>query len=172
MDKPHLIITSNSNKNKWSKQFDKKTASPLYMDGSIVFARWRQCAPHLTHASMGHPGPYPKWHLNRFSDCCTAHSRESLYFTMGRLFPLKIAHLHGGSEPSFNTWFLEPTRVHNPNSISIGSAIFAGLMIMTDRPTDRWRYFVCNNRPHLRSTVMRPNNDNDNHYFNKPTTIH
>jgi len=28
---------------------------------------------------------------------------------------------------------------------------FAGLMIVTDRPTDRPRYSVCNNRPHLRS---------------------
>jgi len=28
----------------------------------------------------------------------------------------------------------------------------------TDQPTDRPRYSVCNNRPHLRSTVMRPNN--------------
>jgi len=28
-----------------------------------------------------------------------------------------------------------PTRVHNPNAISIGSAIFAGLTTVTDRPT-------------------------------------
>jgi len=26
--------------------------------------------------------------------------------------------------PSSNTWFLEPTRIHNPNDISIGSAVF------------------------------------------------
>jgi len=31
---------------------------------------------------------------------------------------------------------IEPTRVLNPNSISIGSAIFAGLMIVTDQQTD------------------------------------
>jgi len=30
-------------------------------------------------------------------------------------------------------WFLGPSRVHNANSISIGSAAFAGLAIMTDR---------------------------------------
>jgi len=40
-----------------------------------------------------------------------------------------------------NTWFIKPTRVrnHNPNGISIGSAVFAWLTIMTDRqsvPTD------------------------------------
>jgi len=76
---------------------------------------------------------------------------------MGRPFPHKIAHSHGGSGPPTNTWFLGPTWVHNSNSISIGSAVFAGLTIVTDRPTDRPRYSVCNNRPHLRSTAMRPN---------------
>ena len=29
-------------------------------------------------------------------------------------------------------------------------------MIVTDRQTDRPRYSVCKNRPHLRSTAMRP----------------
>jgi len=37
------------------------------------------------------------------------------------------------------------------NDITIGSAVFAELTIVTDRPTDRpARYSVCNNRPHLR----------------------
>ena len=47
-----------------------------------------------------------------------------------------------------NTWFLGPTHVHNPNGISIGSSVSEGLT--TDRPTDRSRYSVCNNRPHRR----------------------
>jgi len=33
--------------------------------------------------------------------------------------------------------------------ISIGSAIFAGLKIVTDRQADRPHYSICNNRPHL-----------------------
>jgi len=37
----------------------------------------------------------------------------------------------------FNTGFLGPTRVHMPNGILIGSAVFAGLTIVTCRPTDR-----------------------------------
>jgi len=41
------------------------------------------------------------------------------------------------------------TRVLKPNGISIGSAFFSGLTIVTDRPTDRPRYSVSNNRPHL-----------------------
>ena len=28
---------------------------PPHMDGTMVFATWRQCAPHLTHASLGPP---------------------------------------------------------------------------------------------------------------------
>jgi len=32
-----------------------------------------------------------------------------------------------------NTWFLGPTRVHIPNDITIGSAVFAGLTVVTDR---------------------------------------
>jgi len=51
-------------------------------------------------------------------------------------FPLKIAASHGGSGPPSNTWFLGPTRVLNPNGISIGSAIFAGIISMTDRQTE------------------------------------
>ena len=36
---------------------------------------------------------------------------------------------------SFNTCFLRPTTVHIPNGISISSAIFVGLMVMTIRQT-------------------------------------
>jgi len=41
------------------------------------------------------------------------------------------------------------TRVLNPNGISIGSVVFTGLTTVADRETDRPRYSVCNNRPHL-----------------------
>jgi len=45
------------------------------MDGSIVFARLRQCAPHVTHGSLGHRSPQPKKHLDWFSHFCTAHDK-------------------------------------------------------------------------------------------------
>ena len=38
---------------------------------------------------------------------------------------------------------------------SIDSAILAGLTIVTDQPTDRPRYLVCNNRLHLRTLVLQ-----------------
>ena len=41
--------------------------------------------------------------------------------------PLKTAHSHGGSGTTFNTGFLGPILAHNPNGISISSAIFAEL---------------------------------------------
>jgi len=47
---------------------------------------------------------------------------------------LKIAPSHVVS-PS-NTWFLGSTRVHIPNGISIGPAVFAGLTIVTGRQAD------------------------------------
>jgi len=53
------------------------------------------------------------------------------------LSPLKIAPSHGVIWNLSNTWFLGPTRVLNPNGISIGSAIIAGLTTVTDRQTDR-----------------------------------
>jgi len=64
------------------------------------------------------------------------------------------------SGPSSNTWFLEPTWVHISNDISISSAVFVGLTVVTDQPT-YWqtpRYWVCSNWPHLHSSEMHPNN--------------
>jgi len=57
-----------------------------------------------------------------------------------------------------------PTRVHTPNGILIGSAIFAGLTSATDRQTgqltDHATQSVTVGRMYLRSTAMRPNNNN------------
>jgi len=55
-----------------------------------------------------------------------------------------------------NTWLLGPTRVHVANDISIGSAVFAGLTIVTDQPRDS----VCSYRPHLANAAMRPKDNN------------
>ena len=65
----------------------------------------------------------------------------------------KIARSHGVIWTPSNTLFLGPTRVLSPNGISIGSVVLAGFTtvtnIQTDRQTDRPRYSVCKNRPHL-----------------------
>ena len=50
-------------------------------------------------------------------------------------FSLKIAVSHEGICTLSNAWFPGSTRVLNPNDISIGSDVFAGLTSVTDRPT-------------------------------------
>jgi len=40
----------------------------------------------------------------------------------------------GSGSPS-NTWFSGPTRVLNPNGVSIGAAVLTGLTSVTDRQT-------------------------------------
>jgi len=52
-----------------------------------------------------HQIPHPKWRLNRFSRFCTAHSKQSLYFTMGHPIrpqhcPFSGAIIHGSLGPS------------------------------------------------------------------------
>jgi len=93
---------------------------------------------HLTHDSLGLSEPTTQRASRPVLRFCTDDRRVSLYFTMGRPFlPVKIAPSHGGSGPPSNTWFPGPTQVLNPNGISIGSGVFAGLTSVTDRRTDR-----------------------------------
>ena len=109
------------------------TASPPQTDGSVIFARWRQCASDMgtlvplgeydwTCASSAHPSPQPKRQIDRFSRFFTAHGRKSLYFTMATLSP-ELPFLWAIWTPS-HSWFLGPFRDHNPNGITIGSAVF------------------------------------------------
>ena len=52
-----------------------------------------------------------------------------------------------------NTWFLGPTRAHNPNGISIGSAVFAQLA--AERPyTLQWAAVYPQNYPFPRGDLM------------------
>ena len=84
-----------------------------------------------------HPTPQPKRYPYRFSRLCTDDRRVSLYFTTGRSLSQKNCPSHGGSGAPSNTWFPGTTEVLNPNDISIGADVFAGLTSVTDRQTDR-----------------------------------
>ena len=67
-----------------------------------------------------------------------------------------------------NTWFIGLTapcksastmRISHANAISISSAVFAGLTKWpTNRHTNRPRYSVCSNRPHLATAATWPKN--------------
>ena len=65
------------------------------MDSLIIFARWHQCALPSSTCFLG---PTRVHIVNSIligsAVFCTTHSRSSLYFTMGRRFPLKISPLH------------------------------------------------------------------------------
>jgi len=65
----------------------------------------------------------------------------------------------GGSGPLSNTWFSGSTRVRNSNGISIGAAVYTGLISVTDRPTDHATRLVTIGRIYVHSTVMWPNSD-------------
>jgi len=83
---------------------------------------------------------------------------------MGRPFPPQNCPFPWRSGPPSNPWFLGPTRILNPNGISIGAAVFAGLTSVADRPTDRptdhATQSITIGRIYISSTVMRPNNNN------------
>jgi len=120
------------------------------MDGSIVFTRWRQIAPHLTHVSLAHPSPCPKRHLDQFSRFSTDHRRQSLYFTIGRPFPLQSCSFTRGSGS-----FSPPESITQMASRSVFSP-FCRLSTVTDQETDHATPSVTIGRICVRSTAMRP----------------
>jgi len=87
-----------------------------------------------------HSSPQSKWQMDRFSRFCTAYCRKCLYFTMGapihQNYPLPMGDLN----LSCNMWYFRPMRAHNPNSTSIGSAVFAQ---MTAECLFSLQWFAC-----------------------------
>jgi len=49
----------------------------------------------------------------------------------------KIATSHGVTWTLSNIWFPRSIPAHNPSGISIGLSVLAGLISVTDTPTDR-----------------------------------
>jgi len=81
---------------------------------------------------------------NSISSAIFAQMTTECPYTLQLSHPQNCPFIWGSGLLS-NTCFPAPTRVLNPNSISISSAVFAGLTSVTDRlPCS-----VCNNRPHL-----------------------
>jgi len=107
------------------------------MDGSIVIARWRQCAlPGSHEGTLAQSGEYD-WACASFGppESTTQTANRSVQpflhslwqkvpiLCNGRPFPPKLPLPMGiWHHP---TRFLGPIRAYNPNGISIGSAIFA-----------------------------------------------
>jgi len=97
-----------------------------------------------------HPSPQPKWQIDRFIRFAPVTTESLPILHNGPpLPPSKLPRPIGGSGLPSNTWFLGLTKVINPNGILIGSAVFAGLTSVTNRPTNGPRYSVGYHRPHL-----------------------
>jgi len=113
------------------------------MNGSTVFTPPNTCfvGPTRVH------NPQPKWHLDLFSCFCTAHGRQSLYFTTGHPFSLsKLPLPMGNPNPPSNRRFLQPIWILKSNGISISLAVFAQLM--AERPyTLQWAALPPQNCP-------------------------
>jgi len=135
--------------------------------------QWKRTIPKLA-ASHGRSRPPPNtWFIGptrvNTPNGILIASAISLQLTIfshytlqwGGTCPPKLPIPLGKSGPWPNTWFLGPTRVHNPNWMSIGSAILHASQLVSNRhthtQTDRPRY-ICSNRPHLMvCIVMQPN---------------
>jgi len=107
--------------------------------------------PHLIHDSLSQPRPRTQNGISIGSAVFEQMTAECPYTLQWAALPLpQNCPLPCGMLTPSNTWFLGPTQVLNPNGISIGSAIFAGLRLATvaDRLADH-ATLVGNNRPHL-----------------------
>ena len=124
-----------------------KATSPLHMDGSVLFTRWRQLAPHLMHPQSA-SAPY--WFC-------------PLLVTLSILTPkhvqswpgLTLIPLYMGIWTLSSTLFLGPMRINFPNGITIGLATSARL-------ADRLCYSIWSNRPQLASAKLRHDDVNGN----------
>jgi len=83
--------------------------------------------PHLTHTSLGPPESIPQM-ASRSVQPLLHSSWQCRQTCLGM----------GRPGPQSNTRFLGPTRVHIPNGILIGSAIFAGLPNMDSSVVFEW----------------------------------
>ena len=120
--------------------------------------------------SSAYPRPNPKRHLDRFSRFCTGRSRESLYFTTGRPFPLKIAQLRAERPYTLQWATSPPLKIAHLHAGDLDSYLTNGSLGPNpqpkqhldqfsrfcrahnyDRPTDRPRYLVCTSRARLRT---------------------
>jgi len=94
-----------------------------------IRAHWRHLANTTELVLLAaHPSPQPKRHIDQCSHLCKPHGRLSCTCP-GMSFSLIIAPWYGARAiwtPS-NKCFFGSTRVHNPNGISVASAVFAQL---------------------------------------------
>jgi len=66
------------------------TQPPKILCFTMLFNRLN--TPYVTRVAWTLPTQHPKLHLDRFSHSCTAHSRQSLYFTITMCVKTRLMH--------------------------------------------------------------------------------
>ena len=66
-------------------------------------------------------------HWPDLTDLHRARQKVPILYNGTPILTPKFAPSHGGSEPPSTTWSLGPSQILNPDGISVGSAVFAGL---------------------------------------------
>jgi len=97
----------------------------------LIIARSHQCAP-MSSTPLSVAAPYQCWQLLSHFKCINC-------WVYPGLAPFRPQNCPGIWTPS-NMSFLGPTQVHLPNDILIGSAVFEGLVVVTNRQTDHTSY--------------------------------
>jgi len=81
---------------------------------------WGNLGPHQNTGSLDPPESTVQTASRSVQPFLHSSPQECSRAYQGMSFPLKIAPSHGAMWTSFDTLFLEPTRILNPNGISIG----------------------------------------------------
>jgi len=124
------------------------------MDGSIIFASWRQYASCLIYASLGPLKSTSQTASPLFKPFLHSSWLKVRYCTL-RLSPQNCPSTCGIWTPS-NIWFPGQPSPHSEQHVDRFSCYCRAHD--RDRQTDRPRYSVCSNRLHLHSTITWPNN--------------
>ena len=125
------------------------------MEGSVLFAMWRQCASNGIRTLYWFCPLLSRFDYIKRWTCPACHGQAP--------FLLKIATLHVGIWTPSTMWAHPspyPTRHLDRFRRLAELTIVTDRLTyrLTNRQTDRPRYTVYNNRPHLASAAMRPNN--------------
>ena len=110
-------ITTTCTNYKWSKNFDSTPHHSRHI--------FHQGEFNVTSAIWEHSSRREQWHCHATTEEWTFCSLESQSFSMSRKLP-KLPLPWGHLDFHLTHQLLEPPKIHNPNGISIGSAIFAG----------------------------------------------
>jgi len=119
------------------------------MDGSVVLARWRQCAPPLIHASMDSHESIPQTASRSIQPFLNSSRQRVLRFIMGRPFlPQNCPFTWGNMDPHLIHGSLGP-----PESTTQMASLGVQPFLHGSR---LWQtsYSVFNNTPRLRGTVI------------------